>query len=76
MHPTFYGKGSIERGPFDIFGNGIPDFLIAFYSNCVDSVHGFFTNRRNALEIPGFHWFPVLHVKIPPKYEIIIIKKY
>ena len=54
LTPTFWGKGSSHRGHVDIFGKGIPDFLIAFYCNFGDSLHDFFINIRNAHEVPSF----------------------
>jgi hypothetical protein len=44
LTPIFEGRGKVT-------GKSISDFLITFHCNFVDILHGFFTNRRDALEI-------------------------
>jgi hypothetical protein len=50
----FGGRGQVTGVIFIIFKKDVREFLIAFNSNFVDSMHGFFTNVRNVLEIAVF----------------------
>jgi hypothetical protein len=43
------GEASASRHTYTTLG--IPDFLMAFHCNFGDMLHGFFTNRINALKI-------------------------
>jgi hypothetical protein len=47
----------------DLLGKGISAFLIALPCNVVDSMHGFFTNLTNELEITDFSLALPIHPK-------------